>query len=145
MPRKDRPTRVERGLYRSGKTFLACATHPGSRQAVWKTLGEIGIMEARRRRDEFVVEVRQSEGRVRQPKLKLRDVAEDWLEDQRARVAVGDLRPRTLEIYEQGLRLHASQVPGGGVRGVGLKSSLRTLAAQAAWSSGTSSLISLSM
>jgi hypothetical protein len=34
MPRKDRSTRVERGLYRSGKTYLACATHPGSRQAV---------------------------------------------------------------------------------------------------------------
>ena len=29
MPRKQKPTRVERGLYRSGKTYYACATPPG--------------------------------------------------------------------------------------------------------------------
>ncbi len=106
MPRKTRPTRVERGLYRSGKSYLACATHPGNRQAMWKNLGEVGLMEARRRRDEFVVEVR----RTSQPPVTLRitvaDVAAEWLDEQRHRVAISDLRPRTLDIYEQGLRLH---------------------------------------
>src|SRR4051794_24956681 len=105
MPRKVRPMRVERGLYRSGNTFLACATHPGSRQAVWRTLGDVGIMEARRRRDEFAVEVRHAVAPVKTTRLKFAEVAAEWLEDQRARVAAGDLRPRTLDIYEQGLRL----------------------------------------
>src|SRR3954467_15754524 len=106
MPRKARPTRVERGLFRSGSTYLACATHPGSRQAVWKTLGDVNLMEARRRRDEFVVEIRRTLEPARPAKVTTADVAAEWLEDQRHRVAVGDLRPGTLDIYEQGLRLH---------------------------------------
>jgi hypothetical protein len=63
-------------------------------------------MEARRRGDDFVVEVRQAAAPLKPTRLKFADVAAEWLEDQRARVAVGDLRPRTLDIYEQGLRLH---------------------------------------
>ena len=106
MPRKQKPARVERGLYRSGKTYYACATPPGSRQAVWKTLGEIGLMEARTRRDEFVVKVRREEAPALATNLALAEVALDWLAVQRHRVEICDLRPRTLDIYEQGLRLH---------------------------------------
>ena len=106
MPRKQKPTRVERGLYRAGKTYYACATPPGCRQAVWKTLGEIGLMEARTRRDEFVVHVRREEVSPRATNLALAEVALEWLAVQRHRVEIGDLRPRTLDIYEQGLRLH---------------------------------------
>ncbi len=89
MPRKDRPIRVERSLDRSRRTILARATHPGSRQALCKTLGETGIVDARRRRDEFVVEVRQATAPLEPTRLKPADVAADWLEDQRARVPVG--------------------------------------------------------
>jgi hypothetical protein len=53
VPPKAKKIRVERGLYRAGGTYCACATAPGQRQARWKTLGAIGLMEARRRRDEF--------------------------------------------------------------------------------------------
>lgn len=53
MARKQKPTRIERGLYRAGKTYLACATPAGARKAKWKT---IGLMEARRERDTWAVE-----------------------------------------------------------------------------------------
>jgi hypothetical protein len=43
--------RVERGLYRDGSTFYACATPAGSRTARWKSLGDVGVMQARRLRD----------------------------------------------------------------------------------------------
>ena len=51
--------RVERGLYRDGSTFYACATTAGSRTACWKSLGDVGVMQARRLRDDFVADVRQ--------------------------------------------------------------------------------------
>src|SRR5687768_10786989 len=54
MPRKHARVRVERNLYRASNAFYACATPPGGRQAVWRPLGEVGIMEARRMLDEFV-------------------------------------------------------------------------------------------
>jgi len=38
--------RIERGLYRDGAIFYACATPQGSRSAVWRSLGPIGKMEA---------------------------------------------------------------------------------------------------
>jgi len=44
--------RIERGLYRDGAIYYACATPPGSRSAVWRSLGTVGKMEARRLRDE---------------------------------------------------------------------------------------------
>jgi hypothetical protein len=58
MARKEKPERVERGLYLAGKTYLACATPPGSRKVKWKTIGEVGLMEARRKREAWAVEVR---------------------------------------------------------------------------------------
>ena len=72
----------------------------------WKTLGEINLMDARRMRDEFVVEVRRSEAPVRKPRVTFADAAVEWMKTQEQRVAFGDLRQRTLDIYEQGLRLH---------------------------------------
>lgn len=49
--------RVERGLYRTGYTYYACATSPGSRSASWRSLGTVGLMEARRLRDRFAAEI----------------------------------------------------------------------------------------
>jgi integrase len=105
MARKEKSTRVERGLYRSGDTFLACATPPGSRTVRWKTIGEVGLMEARSQRDAWVTEVRAG----RAPRTELLTVAEGgkaWLSHLRVRVETGSLRERTLGSYEMGLRLH---------------------------------------
>lgn len=106
MPPRDKKIRIERGLYRAGDTYYACATPPGQRQARWKTLGRIGLMEARRRRDEFVVAARDLPApRVRRS-LRLTEIAREWLRDQQRRVDAGDLAPRTYDGYEAGLRLH---------------------------------------
>ncbi len=47
MARKQKMKRIERGLYRAGRTYHACATPPGSRTVRWKWIGEVGLMEAR--------------------------------------------------------------------------------------------------
>jgi integrase len=101
--------RVERGLYRDGSIYYACATPAGSRTARWKSLGMIGVMEARRLRDEFVAEVRQ--GRLRSAvrdrrRTSFEAVAGQWLDAQRALIDVGELAPRTLEGYELSVRRH---------------------------------------
>jgi integrase len=107
MPRSEKRVRVERGLYKAGRTYFACATPPGGRQALWKTLGDVGLMEARRMRDEFVVEARRTGPPARSPRTTFAEIADEWLRDQEHRVRVGDLQGRTLEIYELGLRRHA--------------------------------------
>lgn len=57
VPSEVKRVRIERGLYKAGDVFYACATPPGSRTALWKSLGAVGIMEARRRRERFAAEV----------------------------------------------------------------------------------------
>jgi integrase len=101
--------RVERGLYRDGAVYYACATPAGSRNARWKSLGAVGVMQARRLRDEFVADVRQ--GRVLSAvrdgrRVSFEAVAGEWLDAQRALVEVGELAPRTLDGYELSVRRH---------------------------------------
>src|SRR4051794_39801852 len=64
VPKKAKKIRVERGLYRAGGTYYACVTPPGERQARWRTLGEIGLMQAPRT---------------------VREVAAEWLAEQQHR------------------------------------------------------------
>lgn len=52
--RKEDRVRIERGLYRSGSVYFACATPMGTRKVARKKLGPVGLMEARRLRDELV-------------------------------------------------------------------------------------------
>ena len=108
MPRKHPRVRVERGLYREGTVFWACATPPGSRGVIWKRLGTIGVMHARRLRDEFVGEVRRGDPwAVRTPRTRaFAEAADDWLAMQAALVDVGELAPRTLDGYELSVRRH---------------------------------------
>lgn len=101
--------RVERGLYRDGSIYYACATPAGSRSARWKSLGAVGVMEARRLRDEFVAEVRR--GRLpsathERRRANFEAVASEWLDAQRALVEVAELAPRTLDGYELSVRRH---------------------------------------
>jgi hypothetical protein len=69
-------------------------------------LGEVGLMEAQRRRDEFVVKMRHEPTPPRSTRTTVAEAAAEWLGDQQHRVSIGDLRQRTLDIYEEGLRLH---------------------------------------
>ena len=112
MARKQKPVRVERGLYRSGKTYLACATPPGSRTVRWKTLGELGLMEARAQRDAWVTQVRAGHA-SRVDRATVAQVAELWLAHLQKRVESDALRERTYESYESGYRLHIKPAYGG--------------------------------
>jgi integrase len=98
--------RIERGLYRIDKTYIACATSPGARKAKWKTIGEVGLMEARRERDAWAVEVRSGGVPETGGKEKVEEVALAWLGYVEGLVEIGELRPRTLEAYKIGVMLH---------------------------------------
>lgn len=112
MARKQKPIRVERGLYRSGKTYLACATPPGSRTVRWKTIGAVGLMEARAERDAWVTLVRGGKA-AKIDRRTVADVGEMWLAHLKARVESEALRERTYESYESGYRLHIKPLYGG--------------------------------
>ena len=105
MARRDKPVRVERGLYRAGRTFLACATPRGSRVVRWKTIGEVGLMEARAERDAWATHVRGGGVPVLE-RATVEAAARVWLEHVQGRVEAGELRPRTLESYANGINLH---------------------------------------
>src|SRR5918912_2107235 len=102
MPRRSDRTKVERGLYRSGRAYVACATSPGRRQARWKTLGEVGIMEARRLRDEFRVQVagERDMASAAVVRVTFAEAAADWLERAERLVTGGAGSHRTSDGYE---------------------------------------------
>jgi integrase len=105
VARKEKPVRVERGLYRSGDVYLACATPPGSRTVQWKTIGEVRLMEARTARDAWVTKVKAGQA-PRQEAVTVKEGGEAWLAHLRVRVETGSLRERTAESYATGLKLH---------------------------------------
>lgn len=108
MPKR---VRVERGLYRTGKVYAACATPKGSRTARWKTLGDVGLMEARRGRDAWAVEVRAAAAPQINGRSTVGQIAQAWVHEIDDRVAVGDLAPRTRESYLTGIRNHVLTDP----------------------------------
>ncbi len=67
MPRKEKRVRVERGLYRFGREYWACATRPGEERAQWFKIGPVGVQEARRRRDEFAFKLKGGPDRSNRP------------------------------------------------------------------------------
>jgi integrase len=111
VARKEKPTRIERGLYRSGETYLACATPPGSRTVRWKTIGEVGLMQARVERDAWVTQVKGGRAPRAQPRT-VEEVGREWLAHLQGRVETGSLRERTLDSYATGLNLHILPVYG---------------------------------
>jgi integrase len=107
VPRNEKRIRVERGLYRAGKHYYACATPPGARDAVWRGLGAVGLMEARRLRDKFSAEVQGAPTHaLKRTRATFRELAAEWLLEQEARLRAGEMSPRTYESYELGLRRH---------------------------------------
>lgn len=113
MARREKPVRVERGLYLAGKRYLACATPPGSRKVKWRTIGDVGLMEARRERDLWAVEVRSSGIPVAGGRETVKQVSDAWLKHIERLVDIGELRERTLESYRTGARLHLLPELGG--------------------------------
>ena len=106
MPRKEARRRIERGLYRCGDIYWACATPPGQRRAQWLKIGAVGIMEARRRRDEFAYKLASGGLSTARKRMTVREVAEDWFSHLDQLVAAGQLRPRTVSSYKDGVTLH---------------------------------------
>lgn len=113
MPSTEKRVRIERGLYRAGNVYYACATPPGARTAAWRSLGAVGLMEARRLRERFAAEVQIAPTAAVSSRATLAEVAEEWLEEQRLRTRVGEMSPRTFDIYEVGLRRHVVPALGG--------------------------------
>jgi integrase len=107
VPRKAKRVRVERGLYRCGDIYWACSVPPGGTQAQWKKLGAVGIQEARRRRDEFAYKLRSGPiAATTTPRITMRELADAWFRDLEQLLAAGELRPRTITSYKEGIRLH---------------------------------------
>lgn len=112
MARKHKRERVERGLYKCGRTYEACATPAGSTKVRWRTLGDMGLMEARVARDAWVTEVKTGRAPRTEAKRTVKDVGDAWLEHLKGRVETGGLRERTEHSYESGFRLHIVPVYG---------------------------------
>lgn len=105
----------EPNLYQAGEDFWACATPPGSRQAAWEKIGEVGIMEARRLRDDFVARVRSGGVAARRPaKVRVSDAIDEFVARCNARAEAGTLGERTAADYESKLVGHFK--PGYGSR-----------------------------
>lgn len=106
--------RIERGLYKRGKVYFACATPEGERSPQWKSLGKVNLAEARRLRDEWVARVK---GRkVARSKATFGTVAVEWIAEQQTLVGI-ELRRSTYVRYEGSLRLHVT--PHFGQRRIG--------------------------
>ena len=101
--RNARRIHVERGLYRKGNTYQACATDSDGK-VVWTSLGNVGVMEARRLRDSFATETR---GRKTvTSKATVGEVAVLFLEEQARLRDAGQLKASSYGYHEAALRLH---------------------------------------
>lgn len=73
---------------------------------MWTTLGPVGLMEARRLRDEFAAQTHRAPAATRSRRVTYGEVAGEWLSDHEARVAAGDLARSTLAGYRDELERH---------------------------------------
>ena len=105
MARKAKRVAVERGLYRAGEVWWACATPKGQRTARWLRLGDMGIQEARRRRDEFAYKLNARQSLSAHAALPCEGASRLVRSPRRARGG-RELRPRTVASYKDGVRLH---------------------------------------
>jgi integrase len=106
MAWKHKRVSVERGLYKTGDTYWACATAPGERKARWLKLGAIGVQEARRLRDEFAYKLKIGQLPTKLRRLTVRELSEEWFVHLDELEKAGELRPRTVVSYKDGVRLH---------------------------------------
>jgi len=86
---------------------------------MWRALGQVGLMEARRQRDKLAAEVQGDQPVGARTRATFGELAAEWLVEQRARLEAGGLSPRTFESYEMALRRHVLPVFGSRqVRGI---------------------------
>ena len=118
MPSAEKRVRVERGLYKTGAFYHACATPPGSRSATWKALGAVNLMEARRLRDKFCAAVEAALAPpASAPRRTFGDRADASLAEQKVRMDVGEMsraRSRATSWRCDGMSSHGS--PPGRIR-----------------------------
>ncbi len=102
--RSDRRQRIERGIYQqpNGK-YAVCVRVDG--RARFRTLEATTLVEALRQR-----ELLQNTARIGElplsPRLTFAEVAARWLAEFEAKVAAGERRDRTLDLYRSQLRRH---------------------------------------
>jgi integrase len=106
MAFKHKRVSVERGLYKSGSTYWACATAPGSRKADWKKLGAVGIQEARRERDKFAYQLKTGQPPATAKRMSIRDLSTEWFARLDDLEKTEELRSRTVTSYKGGVTLH---------------------------------------
>jgi integrase len=106
MPRKHQRKRVEPGLYKEGSTYWACATSPGTRAARWKKLGAIGVQQARRERDVFAYQLKSGQLPKTARRILVKDVANEWFSQLDELESAGEIAPRTVSSYKDGITLH---------------------------------------
>jgi integrase len=106
MPRKHKRVRVEPGLHLIGDVYWACATPTGARQLRWLKIGAVGVQEARRRRDEFAYKLKHGQLPLSSRRVTVWQLADEWFRHLDELVTAGQLRPRTVESYRTGIKLH---------------------------------------
>lgn len=120
MPRTEKRVRVEHGLYRAGIVYWACATAPGEKQARWRRIGETGIQLARRERDKFAYKVKTGDVAPSGHIITVRELSKQWSERLDGLEEAGELRPRTVTSYKDGIRLHVLPLWGSrDIRSIG--------------------------
>jgi len=99
--------RVERGLYKVGRSFEACAQDPVTRRPRWKWLGEIGIGRARTERDKWAVLVRTGGAPQVDADSSFKEVADLVIAKLDRLVEDEEMAPRTRDGYRGEIRNHA--------------------------------------
>jgi len=102
--RSDRRQRIERGIYQQPNGKYAVCVRV-DRRARFRTLEATTLIEALRQR-----ELLQNTARIGElplsPRLTFAEVAARWLAEFEAKVAAGERRDRTLDLYRSQLRRH---------------------------------------
>lgn len=106
MAFKEKRIRIERGLYKAGDIYWACATPPGDRTACWKKIGAVGIQAARRERDTFAYELKSGMLAAPRRRISIRELSREWFARLDELEAAGELRPRTVSSYKDGINHH---------------------------------------
>jgi integrase len=100
----SRRVRVERGIYRqTNGRYAVCAMVEGRPR--FRTINARSLSEARRQRELLQSIARHGELPV-SPRLTFAEAAGRWLTDFETKVAAGDRRDRTLDLYRSQLRRH---------------------------------------
>jgi integrase len=99
-----RRVRVERGIYRQANgRYAVCVMVEGRPR--FRTIGAVALPEARRERE--LLQLAAANGELPlSPRMTFEAVAARWLAEFEVKVAAGERRERTLDLYRSQLRVH---------------------------------------